>query len=99
MFRINNSGVYRGLGNDGKAKFSFAGSAGVSDLYAFRLGVSSFSLWVETKATGKLPTPDQFRFLYDINLIGDQHWGLWADSLDMFIDKVESNKVLEGKGK
>ena len=99
VFRINNGGVYRGMGKDHKPRFSFAGDGGVPDLFAFRLSVHSLSMWIETKATGKLPTPDQFRFLYDINLIGDQHWGLWADSLDMFIDKVESNKVLEGKGK
>lgn len=99
VFRINNSGVYRGLGNDGKAKFSFAGSSGVSDLFAFRLGVRGASLWVETKATGKRPTPEQDWFLNEINLIGEQHCGIWADSLDMFINKAVSNKIIGGEGK
>lgn len=91
VFRINNGGVYRGMGKDNKPRFSFAGDAGVADLFACGHGVG---MWVETKATGKRPTLEQDWFLNEINLIGGGHYAVWADSFDMFVSKVEENKEL-----
>ena len=86
VYRINNAGVFRGTGKDGKNKFSFAGDAGVADLYA--VGGSGVALWIETKATGKKPTEEQSEFGRVVNNSLGTYW-LWADSLDMFIEKTK----------
>lgn len=82
--RINNAGVYRGKGKDGSSRFSFAGSAGVADLYATKEG--DYPIWVEVKATGKKPTASQIAWGQRINKTFGTIW-IYADSLDIFIEK------------
>lgn len=82
VYRINNGGVYRGKNKDGATRFSFAGDAGVADLYAIGMN----TLWVEAKATGRKPSATQLEFGMRVNKTLGAAW-LWADSLDMFIDK------------
>lgn len=79
VYRINNGGVFRGTGKDGKNKFSFAGDAGVADLYAVK--VAQKTLWVETKATGKVASKSQIMFAANINSTGHSRW-FCVDSLD-----------------
>ena len=81
--RINNGGIYRGKNKDGNSRFSFAGSAGVADLYATK--DDDCPIWIEVKATGKKPTVSQLAFGERINKTLGTFW-IWADSLDMFME-------------
>ncbi len=87
VYRMNNGGGFRGFTKEGKQRFSFAGTPGVADLYAVKKG--DYPLWIETKATGKKPTDDQYKFGLNINLSFGTFW-IYADSLDMFINKHNS---------
>ena len=83
--RINNGGIYRGKNKDGNSRFSFAGSAGVADLYATK--DDDCPIWIEVKATGKKPTASQFAFGERINKTFGTFW-MWADSLDIFMGQL-----------
>ena len=65
VYRMNNGGGFRGFNKEGKERFSFAGTPGVADLYAVKKG--DYPLWIETKATGKKPSDDQYKFGNRVN--------------------------------
>lgn len=84
VYRINNSGQYRGKNKDGKDRYSFAGDPGVPDLYCLKKG--EYPLWIETKATGKKPSEPQIEFIQLVNAItlcGTR--AFWCDSFEMFL--------------
>lgn len=85
VYRINNCGVYRGKNAKGGDRFSFAGDAGVADLYATK--TNACPIWVECKATGKHPSESQEEFGKDVNDTIGTIW-IWADSLNMLIGKM-----------
>ena len=93
VYRMNNGGGFRGFNKEGKQRFSFAGTSGVADLYAVKRMQSP--LWIETKATGKKPTDDQYKFGKKINESYGTFW-IWADSFDMFLELF--NDIKNGYG-
>ena len=99
VYRINNGGVAIG-GRSGKAgdkaRFVFHGTKGFPDLVAIKTGCSV--IYVETKATGKIPSHEQSSFLA-VALTCPGAIALWADSLDMFIGKLNANPHYKGGGK
>ena len=85
VYRINNGGIFRGKGKDGKNKFSFAGDAGVADLYAIK--PAAITLWVETKSTGKKATESQKKFGREAIRTGYALW-ICVDSLDALMEYI-----------
>lgn len=85
VYRINNGGTYRGKGNDGKNKFSFAGDPGVPDLFCRKRGVLGYQMWIECKATGRKPSKEQQEFINDINSI-PKGIAFWCDSFERFLE-------------
>lgn len=93
VYRINNSGTYRGKNKDGKDRYSFAGDPGVFDLYCLKIW--EYPMWIETKATGKKLSEDQERFML---LVNSAPYGraFWCDSFDMFLPLY--NDIKNGYG-
>lgn len=90
VYRINNGGSYRGKNKKGGARYSFAGSPGVPDLYAMKDGSSP--LWIETKSTGERATASQLEFGELANKTVGTLW-VCADSLDKFINWYDTNQL------
>ena len=80
--RINNGAVW----NEKRQCYVFHGTPGVADDYYTKDDKSD--LWVEGKATGKKPSEAQYKFGERVNRSRDSIW-IWADSLDMFIEKCK----------
>ena len=99
MYRINNGGVAIG-GRSGKAgdkaRFVFHGTKGFPDLVAIK--PQHNVIFVETKATGKIPSHEQTDFLA-VALTCPGVIALWADSLDMFMVKLNENPHFKRGGK
>lgn len=93
VFRINNAGQYRGKNKDGKDRYSFAGDAGVFDLYCIK--PREYDMWIETKATGKKPSKEQIRFMRLVNSVS-RRFAFWCDSFDMFLPLY--NDIKNGYG-
>ena len=93
VYRINNSGQFRGFNKKGEVRFSFAGDDGVFDLFCLKAG--EYSMWIETKATGKILSEDQEGFQM---LVNSAPYGraFWADSFDMFL--MQYNDIKNGYG-
>lgn len=91
VYRINNAGQFRGFNKQGDKRFSFAGDAGVPDLYALKKGESP--LWVETKATGKKPTEGQIGFIKLVNSTPNGR-AFWTDSFDMFLELFSDRAIV-----
>lgn len=82
VYRINNSGTFRGTDKQGKSKFSFAGTAGVCDLIALKKG--SPALFIECKSEkGKL-SEAQKEFLRLVNE-SEKNVGICLNSLNACI--------------
>lgn len=93
VYRINNAGQYRGKNKDGKDRYSFAGDAGVFDLYCIK--PREYDMWIETKATGKRPSQEQLHFMQLVNSVPG-HFAFWCDSFDMFLPLY--NDIKNGYG-
>lgn len=81
VFRINNAGTKR-KDKKGREFYTFNGTPGVLDMYCLKTG--EYPMWIETKATGKIPSGDQMDF---IRLVNSASYGraFWADSFGMFL--------------
>mgnify|MGYP001593836239 FL=1 len=92
VFRINNAGTQR-KDKKGKEFYTFAGTPGVFDLFCLKTG--EYPMWIETKATGKILSEDQERFLM---LVNSAPYGraFWADSFDRFL--TQYNDIKNGYG-
>lgn len=64
---------------------------GASDLIGYQRGTGRF-VAVEVKATGKKPSKEQQAFIDALNMNGCI--ALWADSVEMFIEKIQ-NRIAE----
>ena len=93
VYRINNSGQFRGFNKKGEVRFSFAGDPGVSDLHCTKASVNQ--MWIECKATGKKPSEDQENFMRDVNST-PSGIAFWADSFDRFL--MQYNDIINGYG-
>ena len=82
---INNGAIW----NKKRKCYIFHGTPGVADMYATKDG--KYDLWVEGKATGKKPSEAQCKFGERVNRSRGSVW-IWADSLDMFIEKYNNLK-------
>ena len=84
VYRINNGAIAIG-GRSGKAgdkvRYAFHGKKGFPDIVALKKG--KYVVFVETKATGKKPSPEQAEFL---GLAGScpNIIAIWADNFDKF---------------
>jgi Holliday junction resolvase len=81
VYRINNAGVY----NAKRKEFIWHGKKGMADLIAIKPPIL---LFIETKAPKKKPSVEQAEFCDKINKCVSPH-ALYADSLDMFIEKAK----------
>ena len=84
VYRINNSGVaICGKGNKAgdKVRYAFHGKKGFPDLVAIKKGKNV--VFVETKATGKNPSPEQAAFL-EVAGSCPNTIAIWADNFDKF---------------
>ena len=96
VFRINNAGTKR-KDKNGKEFYTFAGTPGVFDLFCLK--VREYPMWIETKATGKILSEDQERFMM---LVNSSPYGraIWVDSFDMFLpiyNDIKSGWRIYGK--
>ena len=89
VYRINNAGMNVAQKGE-RPRFAFHGTPGFSDMVAFKAGC--LVVFVEIKATGKKPSEAQNSFL---NLASTcNSIAVWADSLDMFVDKLHKEILI-----